>query len=370
MKRLGIVVLFDKSGCIDRYIDYLLSSIKVLFYKLVIVINGSIEEKDLIKLKRYTQNLFIRENKGFDAGAYKDVLLKFISREEWFEYDEITLMNDTFYGPFYPLRDMWDAFDETEVDFWGITRHPDGQAIPHHIQAYFLTIRKRMLQSREFLIFWETMPELKDVADAIREFEVRFTTFFEERGFAWKTLMDRGHSSIQMQYNENPYLTCNLYLIRDKKIPFLKKKSLQMGLSSYEDTLDTVKYIEKEKLYDTAFIWENIFRLSKEKQFHSVFNYAKLEDFYFKHHRIFIYGAGKYGQKIKRYFAYRKWSYVCFLVSKDEDVGDNCVKYDSTMILPSDGIIMALNNRNLEEVLSGIMGEISPEQLLLPENLL
>lgn len=374
MKRLGIIVLFDVNGKIDFYLKYLVSSIQNLFHKIVFVINGFIQEEDYHELINFTQFIFIRENKGFDAEAYKDAFCKYIPQQEWIDYDEILLMNDTFYGPFYPLSDIWNMLDQVKADFWGITRHPqgryaDGREMPAHIQGYFLVIRKKLLQSRAFLTFWEEMPTLDSVQDAINGFEIRFTVFFEGCGFRGKALMDLGRGSSRVEYNKNPYLNYNLWLIRDKRVPFLKKKSLCFQLPGYKETLDAIEYIERETLYDTSMIWKNILRLSKENQFQSTFNYSKLEDFYYNHSRIFIYGAGKYGQKVKKYFVCRNWFYTCFLVSREKDVGDECVKYDPAMILPSDGIIMALNQKNLEEVLSQIIEKVPEEQLFLPEGL-
>lgn len=374
MKRIGVMVVYDKSGRMDHYIDHLISAMDSILHKFVIIINGTIQEEDYVRLKNYSSQIFIRENKGFDAGAYKDAFLKYIPRSEWSAYDEVILMNDTFYGPICSIEGMCRIFDQLEVDFWGITKHPrgiyaDGREVLPHIQGYFLAIRKKMLCSKEFLTFWEEMPALHNIYDVIREFEVRFTAYFEERGFKGKALMDLGSQPLEMEYNKNPYLTCNLQLIRDKKIPFLKKKSLLFQTIGYEETLDAIEYIEKEKLYDTSLIWENIFRLCKEKQFQSVFDYDKLEIFYKSHNRIFIYGAGKYGQRIRRYFEYRKWKYECFLVSREADITEGCVKYDTITFALSDGVIMALNEKNLDEVLKLVGKNIFVEQMILPERL-
>lgn len=372
MKRLAVIIFFDKNGKVDSYLKYLVSSIQGLFHKIVFVVNGFVQEDDYLELKKFTRSIFIRENKGFDAEAYKETFLKFIPQQEWSSYDEILLMNDTFYGPFYPMHDVWKMFDQVKTDFWGITRHPegdygDGQKIPSHIQGYFLVIRKNLLQSRDFLKFWEEMPSLNSVQDAIDQFEIRFTTYFEKRGFRGKALMDLGDTSSKIEYNKNPYLEYNLWLIRDKKIPFLKKKSLHFPLFGYEETMDAIQYIEREGLYDTSMIWENILRLSRENQFKSFINYDKLEDFYNSHDRIFIFGAGKYGQKIKQYFECRKWQYICFLVSKEENRTENCRNYNDIIFQSSDGIIMALGKSNLEEVLNMVTEKLAVDQLFIPE---
>ncbi len=372
MKRLGVIAIYDKVGKIDTYIDYLISSMSKISHKLVVIINGSIQKEDYARIHNYASQIFIRENYGFDAGAYREFFLNYIPQKEWAAYDEVILMNDTFYGPIYSPESIWGIFKQDEADFWGMTRHPGGvypggQSMPSHIQGYFLVIGKKVLRSEEFLAFWKGLPDLYDIQDAIKEFEVRFTSYFEACGFTGKTLMDVGSPNLEIAYNENPYFAYNLYLIRDKKIPFLKKKSLFFQATGYVETIDAIEYIEKEKLYDTSLIWDNIFRLCREKQFQSVFDYDKLEKFYESHNRIFIYGAGKYGQRIRRYFEYRKWKYECFLVSRKEDEAEGCVRYCNITFEPSDGIIMALNQKNLEAVLNLVSDIFSTEQLLLPE---
>lgn len=372
MKRLCIFVLYDKNGEIDSYIDHIVISMQNFVQKIILVINGCVEEVDRQRLQKHAV-IFVRANEGFDAGAYKDVLLKYIPRAEWSAYDEIILMNDTFYGPFYPMEELWKTSERLKADFWGITRHPDGlysdgQDMPSHIQGYFLAIRKQMLHSEAFVTFWKEMPDLCNIYDTIKEFEVRFTTYFEGLGFVGKTLMEIGNPSLSVKYNENPYLTHSFCLIRNQGIPFLKKKALFFQAAGYEETIDAIEYIEKEQLYDTNLIWENIFRLCREKQFTAVFNYFELEKFYESHARIYIYGAGKYGKRIKRYFEYRNWEYECFLVSKEEDVIEGCTRYDTVMIEPTDGIIMALGNKNLDEVLRLVKNMISNDQMFLPES--
>ena len=99
MKRLGVFVFYDASGIVDPYVEYLLESMKNIIQKLIIIINGEIKDEEYNKLKKYSQDIFIRKNYGYDAGAYKDVFMQFLTRKEQIKWDEIILFNDTFYGP-------------------------------------------------------------------------------------------------------------------------------------------------------------------------------------------------------------------------------------------------------------------------------
>ena len=99
MKRLGIFVFYDKAGIVDGYVTYLLSQMKSVLCRLIVVSNVQLNQKEKSKLLDYADEYFERENKGFDAGAYKDTLCNFIGWNEVKKYDELLLFNDTFYAP-------------------------------------------------------------------------------------------------------------------------------------------------------------------------------------------------------------------------------------------------------------------------------
>ena len=153
MRRLGIFVLYDADGVADDYVKVLLSSLKNEIQEIFIVINGSIGSQCLEGLHAYGDEIFCRDNIGFDAGAYKDTFLYFLPRDKRGEYDEIVLMNDTFFGPVFPLKPFFDRVETETADFWGTTRHPekktgDGRIIKSHVQAYFLEIGRASCRER------------------------------------------------------------------------------------------------------------------------------------------------------------------------------------------------------------------------------
>ena len=48
----------------------------------------------------YVDSVFCRENIGYDAGAFKDALCTLIGWDTVYEYDELILVNDSFFGRF------------------------------------------------------------------------------------------------------------------------------------------------------------------------------------------------------------------------------------------------------------------------------
>lgn len=367
-RRLGVFVFFDEEGIADRYVDYLLINLKRVCQEIYLIVNGTIRKNDLERLEQYTTKVYRRENMGYDAGAYKDTFLKFIPYADRERYDEIVLMNDTMFGPVFSLEGLWNNLKKEDADFWGLTRHrrkvlSDGSVMNSHIQTYFLVIGKHMLKSPQFTEFWERLPYPENSRTAIDKFELEFTAYFEARGFRSKALMD----NLNLFCEENPYIYYSYELISNNILPFLKKKCLGFERPGYENTLEALEYIEKNFQYDSDMIWENILRLSERGRFESVFNYYELEEFYKKHRRIFIYGAGKYGKSMQKYFRYRKWEFERFLVSDNADREENCSNYADESFEETDGIILALGKKSMWEVLEKINKDLNLEQLFIPQ---
>ena len=151
MKRFGIFLCFDVDGIIDDYIYYMLDDICKNLDELIIVSNGFLNEESMSGLSNYSNHdIVIRDNIGFDAGAWRDVMLD-VGFDKLCEFDEIILFNDSFFGPIYPFKEMFDKMDEEDVDYWGITNHgeaPNSRDMcpygyrPRYIQTYFLSFFK------------------------------------------------------------------------------------------------------------------------------------------------------------------------------------------------------------------------------------
>ena len=364
--RMGIYVFHDVDGIVDTYIEYFLKNIYKDFKKLLLVVNGKIEEMSKCRLEKYVSHVYIRENYGYDAGAYKDVFLNVIKENELQEYDEIVLMNNTFFGPFYAFNKIWNKFGE-DVDFWGLSRYTGGKGegdFPSHIQSYFIAIRKKLFLSRNFKLFWEEMSYPESFWDAVKEFEVKFTVYFQNLGFKSKSIIDEWLINEKISENINPSLSYAYSLIKEAKCPILKKKALGIDSVNYIESLQAIKYIEDNKFYDVNYIWESLYR----NTISSAFNYGELEKFFYSHSRIYIYGAGKFGKAVESYFRYKGWKFEGFFVSNlKEDIDENIFVYDKNKIRKSDGIILALGKKNIEEVIDKIQLDLTEEQLFIPK---
>ena len=102
IKRLGIFVFYDKDGIVDDYVLFMLNSLKDATEDIIIVSNSKISDTEKKKFLAFTNKIKIRQNVGLDAGAFKDIFDEY--KEFFKEFDELILLNDTFYGPFTSFK--------------------------------------------------------------------------------------------------------------------------------------------------------------------------------------------------------------------------------------------------------------------------
>lgn len=367
MKRLGIFVFYDEDGIVDEYVYKLLDEVVSFCEYFVIVCNGIIEEVYKKHLANYATEIIVRNNKGYDAGAYKDTILYLHEKEVLHKYDELLLINDTFFGPFYSLNDFFNrTILEKEIDFWGMTKHPEGDLydgmyrFDWHIQSYFLLIKYRMFHSKEFLQFWKNLDDADDLAQTVMKFEVGFSTFFRGLGYRGECYCDLVNIGIPIRYNENPYMRNPYELIKSLQMPFLKIKSIYIESDNCLNALKAIDYLEEMKLYNVEYIWQHIRRISAK---HSYFDRYKLDAFCKKYSKLYIYGAGQLGHRIKQYLNYKGYQEEGFVVSRKQDCEADMVTIDQVRIDSTSGIIVAMNRKHTAEVIDVILTNFSEEHI-------
>lgn len=100
MKRLLIYVHFNKYDHISRHVFYQIEHMRPLFEKLIFISNSqlSLSEVEKLRDKKLIDEFIQRENTGYDFGAWHDGMA-LVGFDKLKEYDSITVMNDTCFGP-------------------------------------------------------------------------------------------------------------------------------------------------------------------------------------------------------------------------------------------------------------------------------
>ncbi|MDE5907455.1 MAG: rhamnan synthesis F family protein [Lachnospiraceae bacterium] len=270
MKRLCIYLTYDKQGIVDSYIEYMLKELRTIADRLIVVCNQPqiVSGEHFLKCADY---IYYRENLGFDAGGFKDALCEYIGWNQVWEYDELVLANDSFFGPFRPMREIFDEMNQKEADFWGLTMHKeytnqDGTRLtPEHVQSFFLVFRSKLLHSDLFQEFWESMPYYQSFSEAIEKYEKQLTKFFNSAGYSYTGYADtRANDTDNIKNNFNQFIMIPNELVQKRRFPFLKKQQIAyhtLDQQTQENIPLVLDYIKKHTNYDINMIYENIIRL-------------------------------------------------------------------------------------------------------------
>ena len=273
MKRVAIYFFYDKDGVVDRYVNYFLEDFKQNLDRLIVVCNGKLTPEGREEFSKYTNEIIVRENKGFDVWAYKEGI-EYIGWDNLKNYDELIMLNMTIMGPIYSFKEMFDEMDSRkELDFWGITKFhkfpvdPWGLIkygyIPEHIQSHFIAVRNPMLTSYEFRQHWEKMRMINTYFESVSYHESIFTKKFNDKGFKSDSYIN---SDDLKDFTDHPIIDYPKKIIEEKRCPIFKRRSF---FNPYDDfltrsiggqSLKLYNYLKENKKYDTDLIWENLLR--------------------------------------------------------------------------------------------------------------
>ena len=232
MKRLLLYVHFNKYNRLSSHIVYQLTQLRPLFSKIVFISNSELASADFDKLREedLMDHFIQRQNSGFDFAAWRDGMA-FIGFEELKTYDSVTTMNDTCFGPLWDLAPIYQKFEaDQSVDFWGLTNNRATKAFREHIQSYFISFQKPVLNSSVFREFWQNVTEYQDVQKVIDQYETQVTTTLLDAGFNYGVVFDtRNEDASQLLHADFSYYHPTAIL--NHQVPFIKVKAINANQS-------------------------------------------------------------------------------------------------------------------------------------------
>lgn len=270
MKRLAIYLFFDNDGIVDDYIPYKLEKLKEFVQDIWFVSNSGLSVESRKKIQHCTDYIMCRENVGFDVWGYKEALEK-IGFDKLSEYDEVILLNYTFFAPIFPFSELFEWSEKQDVDFWGISDHAEikpnpytgSGVLPKHIQSHFIAVRRRLLQSYEFQNYWKNMPMIHSYTDSVLMHESRFTDYFLSKGYSYSVYIDSDNYPV----NYPTFLSIDETL--KNRCPIIKRRPF-FHEPLYHDVeclflRRSLEHIKEHTDYDANLIFSNILRTTKPK---------------------------------------------------------------------------------------------------------
>lgn len=266
MRRCIFFAFYDKDGIVDRYILTILKDLRRCSERIVFVANGKLSAEGRKAVQEYSDDILVRANSGLDIWAHKETM-SYLGWNVIGDYDELVLMNSTFFPALHSFSDMFDDMERICTDFWGVSMYFKGRSfigpLPDHIQSFFIAVRHPMLCSYEFKLYWENLPPMYSYEDAVGLHESRFTETFQNYGF--QSYVYAGAEELRPLVSY-PSLAQPLYLLEQTNAPLLKRKvfirkyNIYMHQSAGESAVDAYRFLKNSDGYDTEAIWENILR--------------------------------------------------------------------------------------------------------------
>lgn len=277
MKRIAVFVIYDNDGILYEYRLHVLKELRTVADQVIVICSCPMDPTSSTILRQMADEVFFRMNRGYDTFAYKYALEEAIGWVKLQDYDELLLVDDSFYGPFWPMKDIIGNMEGVNADFWGITAQPPmintlGSAwidneIPYHIQTYFIAVRAGLLHAPIFRQFWDTLKMINGFADAVTEFELRFTEFFQKAGFQAATYVDCTCMEQEETQNRIPYIIYEPYeMIKKYHCPIIKRKCFTihyqdiLQYSIGQDAARALRFLSDHTNYDTKMIWNHLIR--------------------------------------------------------------------------------------------------------------
>lgn len=188
MRRLGIFLFYDGDGRVSPHIHTSIKAFSPHFEELIFVANGKLNMRTYAGLEPYVTYLLRRENVGFDVWGYK-AGIEHVGYSNLEKYDEIVLLNYTFFAPVTDLGEMFSRMEQRQdLDGWGMTEYSD--AGKTFLQSYFLCSRKSLHSRQDYRNYWQTMPEIKSINDSLDYHEFRFSRYFRDLGYKLESYVE------------------------------------------------------------------------------------------------------------------------------------------------------------------------------------
>jgi len=269
---------YDREGAIHDYVVEQVRQLAGAGFRVTFVSNARrMSEEAVAAVRPFCREMIWRRNLGLDFGAYKDGIAAI---GDLGACDRLALMNDSIYGPFFPLREVLNAANPAVCDLWGITDSWDGN---YHVQTYFVLFFKRALASPAFAKFWRRLPYVNNKSWVVKNCEVKLSQSLarqqlaadvlcpywdvaksvlkrlesnprDEETLAHKSFLDHLHSNIQfgLPLNSTHYFWDAL--ITDFRAPFIKRDLILKNPQGIAYAWRWPELIARQCDYDIALI--------------------------------------------------------------------------------------------------------------------
>lgn len=266
MKRLSLYALYCEKGIVLEYVISYLKHLLSISDKVIVVVNGAIEECEKNKIAAIgCQVLQRRKNDGFDFAMWK-YGIESVGWNCIHTYDELILCNSSCYCRKNGFKESFDKMAANKCDFWGMTEHKENKDIlnPYerggflikHLQSYFIVFRSGLTNDECFKKFWNELTPANEWQKVVWQQEVGLTAYFEKKGFTYDVCWPADSG----KYNPTFF---NILELFEKGIPLIKRKLFNaepeiLQMYGRDNAAEVMRCLNAKDSETEEVIWEDL----------------------------------------------------------------------------------------------------------------
>ena len=277
MKILTIFAGYDKDNIIDDYVLFYLKELKKLS-DIIYIADCEMSEFELNKVRDYTIKTISERHGEYDFGSYKRGYIYAKENNILENYDYLILCNDSVYGPFFSLNNLFDKMKDYK--FGGLYKSRDIKIAHHYyIGSFFIILKREIFLSDIFCDFINSIKKEKDKMNIIKNYEFGLSKLILDNNINIEGLFTDADIS------NRPYFE-PLELLNEG-FPFIKKHILEKNITVPLNIEELKLIIQKiKKSYDIKLIINNLNRIADSKQIKYLFQRFKPFNYNFMHKKI------------------------------------------------------------------------------------
>ncbi|UQB43274.1 hypothetical protein JX580_05200 [Thiomicrospira microaerophila] len=172
---------------------YYLTELKKIATKIIFVSTSNLNPNEKQKLKDLCDVILTRPNQGLDFCSYQLGL----RHADLAGSDRLLLANDSVYGPIYPIKNIYQKFEQSSADAYGQTISYEHQK---HLQSYFMLFKPTAHQHPAFQAFWQKVEPLENKKQIIQRYEIGLTQTLEQAGLLVDALYNQQLNKAQQAF--------------------------------------------------------------------------------------------------------------------------------------------------------------------------
>lgn len=191
-KRICLFAAYDKDAIIDEYVVYYIKEL-AKFADVYYYADSDMSAQELGKLDGIVKYAKAQRHGKYDFGSWSEII-KDIGWSEIEKYDSVLFVNDSCYGPMYPLEKLFETMDSKDIDAWSVCGNK-------FMMSFFVSINQKAMSNDKVRFFFDNItPEAsKDIV--IKKYESGLSNVLTENGFNFDYYISA--QSLKKYYKKN-----------------------------------------------------------------------------------------------------------------------------------------------------------------------